>query len=588
MNIMEQKLEKAISFHSKGNYKEAEKIYSQILVMRPNDVDVLYLYGILASQSQNSNRAIELLQKALDSNPTKEKIKEIYGVLAEIYTNQNNDNQAMICHNKILEIAPYDLAANFNLGNLFFNQQDIDQSIECYKKALYADAYCIDVYYNLVAAYKIKNDTANVILCYKKMLEIEPNEASFYFELGISYGQKGEAESSIKSYINAIQLKPDYTEACINLANIYHQLCFYDLALEYNQKALAINPNFVEVYNNMGNVYVDTKDVDKAINISKEGLKLFPQSEPLKFNLARAQMLAGNVEEAWDYYKYRRIINERKGLGPYLLDYNGPLKGKTIYVYWDTGLGDTIQFVRYLPLLSDLGAKVLFKPQAALETIMSESNLKVEIIPDSMPDREIKYDYQINLISLPYLFKTDINNFPFKDKFLRSNTEKTKWYKENYFNNDKFKVGLVWQASNLTTIHTFKSVTSVNEFLAFAELQNVQLYSLQKGKAEEQLKNLPDGFNIIDIGSTFKDFSDTAAAIENLDLLISVDTSVVHLAGALGKPVWNMMTYVPNWRWFLDRSDCPWYESMRLFRQSSPNTWKDVIENMLKAFQEMR
>lgn len=456
---------------------------------------------------------------------------------------------------------------------------DYDNAISYYLNLLNKDPYNVQIYYNLISVYQSQNDIHNALLCIQKLIGIDPYSPNIYFAAGCLYSKINDFDNAIQSYNEAIILNPEYVQAYINIALIYHDLKMYDISIECNRKALAINPNFVEIYNNLGNTYINKSDLQNAINITKQGLELYPDDERLKLNLARAQMIMGDIDNSWVYFKLRRQKNEKKNLGNYLIDYSGGgVKGKTVYVYWDTGLGDTIQLCRYLPMLNELGAKVLFKPQQALERLIEENDLKVQIMPDNIDDSKIVFDYQINLTSLAYLFKSDINNFPYKEKYLKANTEKVKLYKDSFFDNNKFKVGIVWQSSTPN-----RSIPNINKFLELSKLDNVELYSLQKGEAENQLEKLPDGMSVVNLGKTFNDFSDTAAAIENLDLLISVDTSVSHLAGAMGKPVWMLKIFDPDWRWFLDRTDSPWYSSMRLFRQTKPNRWNTVINDVYEA-----
>ena len=235
-------------------------------------------------------------------------------------------------------------------------------------------------------------------------------------------------------------------------------------------------------------------------------------------------------------------------------------------------------FSRFVPVLSSMGAKVLFKPQSALEQLFKDSHFPAEFIHKSASFEMLNFDTHISLMSLPLLLKINAaDDIPFKDKYLKANPEKVAKYKEKYFNTDDFKIGLVWQCKNIYRRDSLRSVHDISLLYPIIRIPGVKVYSIQKGLGEAQLKNLPEDIEIEDLGGTFKDFTDTAAAIENLDLMISVDTSVAHLSGALGKETLLLLDYTSEWRWQLDRTDSIWYDKVRLFRQKRLNNWQDAI-----------
>ena len=227
---------------------------------------------------------------------------------------------------------------------------------------------------------------------------------------------------------------------------------------------------------------------------------------------------------------------------------------KTIYVYAEQGFGDTIMFSRYIPLLENISKKVIFRPQVQLKELFENNFPNVKILDDSIADEDIQFDAHIPLLSLPLMFKTDLSSIPFSEGYLKADPDKINFYKNKYFCNEKYKIGIFWNADHRYVPE--KSI-SLSYFYRFAQLQNIELYSLQKGYGREQLKDLPDSIKITDMGAGFNDYSDTAAAIANLDLLITVDTSVAHLAGAMNKPRLVIASCRTEWRWMLDREDTP-------------------------------
>ncbi|OGI02443.1 MAG: hypothetical protein A2Y25_01280 [Candidatus Melainabacteria bacterium GWF2_37_15] len=455
----------------------------------------------------------------------------------------------------------------------YHQNNELDKAVEYYLKALRSEANQVEIYNRLLQIYTHNNDVDKIIYCYLRLIELEPQNPYHYFNAGINYYKKGDGENTFKAYLNAVYLKPDFTEAHINLGGLYQRVYDFKKAEKHLLKGLELNDNFFELYLNLGNLYVDTAETSKVIEISQRGLKKFPNNQSLLFNIARAEFLEGKLDKAWDYFKLRRLINEKQGLKTYLLDYRGSLKDKKVLVYSDSGYGDSLQFMRYLHFLDQQGAKVLLKIQPPLVSLVRSSNFNVEIVPADQKHQQVGHDLQINLTSLAYPYKiTDYSN-----KYITVNPKKAQEYKDKYFNNNDFKIGIVWYShANLYK----KNISDVRAFYDIAKMPGVKLYSLQQTKGTPMLDNLPEDFHLIHLGDEFKDFSDTAAAVENLDLVLAIDTAVVHLAGAMGKPVWCMLPDVPNWRWFMEGDTTPWYNTMRLFRQTRPDDWTEVLQRV--------
>ena len=402
----------------------------------------------------------------------------------------------------------------------------------------------------LAMVHKNRKEFNLVIEKLEKAILFDPANPNFYINLGFAYINSTEYEKAIEAYSRVIELNPDDAVFYNNLGVCYYKNYQFDLAIDNYNKAISLRPDFVEAYSNLSHLYI----------------------------------MNGNFEEGWKYYEWRfkqkelQHLNIPKFQTP-VWDSNNSIKNKTIYVYWEQGYGDTLMFCRYLPVLHAMGAKVLFKPQPALENLLRENDLKAEIISPSVSDETIQFDEYASLMSLPYLLKTTLENIPYPEGYLKADPEKVKIYKEKYFNNNLFKVGIFWQGNPKGMK---ERATDLKNFYKLSEIENVELYSLQKGYGIEQLKELPDSIKITDLGSVFNDYSDTAAAISNLDLVITIDTSVAHLAAAMNKPTWILLPYFPEWRWIRDREDTPWYKSIKLFKQKERNNWEEVMDRVCK------
>lgn len=400
-----------------------------------------------------------------------------------------------------------------------------------------------------------------------------------------------------------------------------------DKAEEYFNKALEADPACADAYQGLGAVYFSKKDFDKSIEFSTKAIDLFRSLEPFKvsncfYNLAVAYKAKKDILNALFCYENAILLNINNynayfGISvTYLLskdfengfklyrsrffktdpvkshffenkkEWQGEdIKDKTLYVYYEQGYGDNIQFVRYLKDLSNLtGAKILYKSEAELETLFEENDLNINIVKNSIEDSEVEFDVYTHLLSIPKLINADINNIPLADGYLQANQNKVKEYKNKYFNNENFKVGIVWKG---TYDEVIDKIIPLDCFLPFLNIPNIKIYSLQKEITIEE-KSMLKKYNIENLGKTFNDFSDTAAAIKNLDLLISVDTSVVHLAGALNKSVWVLLSYIPEWRWFLDSVTTPWYNSAKLYRQDESRCWTPIIKKALNDLENFK
>jgi hypothetical protein len=257
------------------------------------------------------------------------------------------------------------------------------------------------------------------------------------------------------------------------------------------------------------------------------------------------------------------------------------LKDKAIYVYSQMGIGDSIQFVRFLHPLSSLGAKkIVFKTSKFLIPLFKNSYFKNVSFLSGEVDKTEKFDFQVSLLALPSRLKMKkTDDVPHKDTYLKATKEKVESYKKKFFDNDYTKVGIVWRGAPGHINDKNRSVP-LSLFYDLAKIKNVKLYSLQKGCGEEQLADATKDIEIVDVGNTFNDFSDTAAAIENCDYIISVDTAVAHLGGALGKPTWILIPFVSDWRWFLKGETSYWYDSVKLFRQEAAGNWSDIFKSV--------
>lgn len=364
------------------------------------------------------------------------------------------------------------------------------------------------------------------------------------------------------------------------------------------EKAQALGMQNLEIYLNKGSTLHHLKRCSDAIACYDQALKLEPRHVDAHWNKSLLKLSLGEYAEGWELYEWRWKTEFQKSAArtydqPLWLG-NQPLDNRTILVFAEQGLGDTIQFCRYITKLADLGAKVILEAPEALLRILGSLEGVSKLIP--MGSSPPPFDYYCPLLSLPLAFKTSVTNIPNQVPYLKPDPEKVGYWKNLLGAKSHPRVGLVWSGGfrpnqpELWDVNERRNIPLHK--LAPLNLPNIDFYSLQKGEeAQAMLTSLKssgwNGPELIDHTDRLTDYSDTAAFIENLDLIISVDTSVAHMAGALGKPVWILNRFDTDWRWFLDRTDSPWYPSATIFNQSNPEDWDTVVENVREKLGEL-
>jgi tetratricopeptide (TPR) repeat protein len=342
-------------------------------------------------------------------------------------------------------------------------------------------------------------------------------------------------------------------------------------------RAIALEPKLAQAHINRGNFLTDLKRYDEALASFECALRIDPQAADAHFGRSLVLLVRGQFAQAWPSYEWRkrRVMEEAfHAMGRPAWTGKEDIAGKTLFIEAEQGLGDTIQFCRYAPMVANLGARVVLVAQASLAGLLKNLDPRIQILP--VPELPAQFDYHIALLSLPLAFGTDVDTIPATDSYLRAEPERDTQMRAR-IGGHGFKIGICWQGSYIAGARSFP----LRLLEEIARLPGVRLISLQKGDGIEQLNTLPAGMKVEQLGGTFpEDFADTAAAIEAMDLVISCDTSVAHLSGALGKQTWVALRYAPDWRWLLDRKDSPWYPGMHLFRQSAPGDWAGIFAQM--------
>jgi len=440
---------------------------------------------------------------------------------------------------------------------------------------------------------------------YSEVLQQQPNHFDALHLLGVIAAQTQRSEHAIELIQKAIALNANVAAAHNNLGNALRNLRRFEDALASYEKAIALTPDYPEAYNNRGLALIALSRPQDASASFGRAIALKPEYAEAYGNQALCLLLLGWFEQGWRQLEWRKkppmLVAARSYSQPSWLG-EEDIAGKTLFLWWEQGLGDTIQFCRYAKLAEARGAKVVMSVQHPLTNLMKQLSPTIEIIgPDDVPT---EFDYHAPLMSLPYSFRTTLEAVPAERPYLKvSDQQRQAWAArlpaKGKREDGKLKprVGLVWSGGMGPNHAGFWWVNSRRN-ISLAKLSvlkglDVEFYSLQKGQpAEAELPELIrqrwDGPEIADFAGQIKDFSDTAALIENLDLVISVDTSTAHLAGALGKPVWILNRFDTCWRWLLERTDSPWYPTVKLYRQQKAGEWDDVIQRVRNDLMHFR
>ena len=348
--------------------------------------------------------------------------------------------------------------------------------------------------------------------------------------------------------------------------------------MKHCKKAIELNPEYSEAYNNLGITIQDQGRLEEAEENYKKAISLNPQHADAKFNLSLLLNLKGELVNGLKFYEWRlkkKIPTARLPDKKLAWDGKKSLLRKKFLVYEEQGIGDMILFYRYLSFLEKLGAEVTLKVKSSLHKLFNNSKSKFEFI-EKFPN-ENKFDYESPLISLPYLFGTEVDKIPASKSYLKADSTKISEWGEK-LKSDSFKIGICWQGSKISSNRSFP----LSLFKNISTIPGIELISLHKGDGENQLANID--FTVKQLGPNFDSnknaFIDTSAVMMNCDLIITSDTVIPHLAGALGCPVWLVLNNMPYWPWMLKRNDSPWYPSMRLYRQIDINDWNSVFDKI--------
>jgi len=477
----------------------------------------------------------------------------------------------------LTQTTPMTLDQVLDLAKEYLQTKRLAEARDLYEQILAQRPGNTQAYCGLADVFVLQGLLQEGIALYEYVLTLEPDSPHLLHNLAVAEHKAMQPESAMIHAKRCLELVPTFAKAHCTVGTLYSLQGEIDLALEHLQKAVELEQyNYPEALDNLGVALMKAGRVKDGLDCFQRVVDLDPSYPAGHANLGMMLLLTGDFERGWPEYEWRLKGPDRKGTRfPAFNQWDGSdLKGKTILLYREQGLGDTIQFIRYVPMVVERGGKVIVECQAPLRPIV-EGYPGVErllIRKDDLPE----FNVHCALMSLPYVFQTRLDTIPNKVPYLYADPRKEAEWRMRMARERRFKVGLVWAGRPQHKGDKARSLR-LEQFAPLAA-SGATFFSLQKGDAAEQGNTPPEGMRFVHCSPVLNDFTDTAALVANMDLVITVDTSVAHLVGAMGKPVWTLLPLSPDWRWMLKRSDTTWYPTMRLLRQTERGDWKSVIE----------
>jgi len=603
-----------------GKLHAAAESCQRAIELNPDSAAAHYNLGVVLQGQKQLDDAIACFQRAIELKPT---YAEAHNNLGTAFLAQGRLADAADCFRRTLELNPGNGAAHFNLGTVLQAQGNLDAAIGQYRRALELDPRLAQPLHNLGTALQAQGKHDEAVEWYRRALQCEPDNPETLNNLGAAFQALGKIDEAVASFGRALRAQPDHAAAHYNLGSVLQTVGKLDEAVACFEQALKLKPGYADAMNNLGKAFDDLGRPHDAIAAYHRALALAPQTPITHSNLGSAltqlrrfddaaacyakaltlnadcgealfgkailKLLTGDFERGWPEYEWRwktKKVPQRDFREP---QWDGsPLQKRTLLLHAEQGFGDTIQFVRYAAVVKrqNPDATVIVECQRPLAKLLAACPGIDQLVAQG--DVLSPFDVQAPLLSVPGILKTSLDTIPAEIPYLSADPALVDQWRERLTPLTGLRIGINWRGR--PTIRNRD--LPIELFQSLAALPGVQLVNLQKGATQQELAAMSPGNPPFDLGDDLDaahgPFIDTAAVIMNLDLVISSDTAVPHLAGALGAPVWLALPFVPDWRWLLDRNDSPWYPTMRIFRQPAVGDWAAVFQEIRTALPSLR
>lgn len=570
----------ALKLHQQGHLAEAEQLYAAILSVRPDHFDALHMLGVIKLAGGRLSEALQLIANAMRSRTPSPQVLLNYGLVLNAL---NRHQEALENLDRAIKLKSRFPEAHNNRGCVLVALGRAEEALASCDRAIVLRPDYAEACFNRGIALERLKRFDEALASYDRAISLRPNLAEALSNRSGVLRELGRFDEALASSDRALALQPNLTKALATRGSVLNGLKRFDEALMSYNRALMVRPDDAEVHYNRGHTLTSLKRFDEALASYDCAVSLRPDYAEAHWNEALLRLLIGDLSGGWAKYGWRwkgssSSLSKRNFLQPLWLG-EDTIRNKTILLHSEQGLGDAIQFCRYVPFVTARAAHVVFEVERPLQKLMSNFAGAAHVIcrGDPLPN----FDIHCPLLSLPLAFGTRLETIPSSVPYLQASSQGSTNWATRLGPKDRPRVGLAWSGSAINTRDGERSI-GLRNLLPLLEVE-ARFVSLQKDVRSTDAALLKERSDILNFGDEIRDFSDTAALISELDLVISVDTSVAHLAGAMGKPVWILVTHIPDWRWLLDRDDSPWYPTVQLFRQPRIDDWQSVIARVHEA-----
>ncbi len=572
------------ALRNKGKLDEAIACFREALKRRAVYPEAHNNLGIALKHKGKHEDAIQSYQEALRLRPD---YPEAHNNLGIALATSGKHEAAVISFRQAVRLKPEYVEALCNLGNALSDLRRLGEAVEAYDRALRVRPRDPKIHKAKGIALVRQEKYKDAIACYQEALRLRPEYPEVHNDLGIALARQSKYEDAVASYRKALEYRPEYAEAHNNMGNALRNMSQFEDSLECYRTAIRIKPRYTDAYNNQGITFSEMGRFDDAVASYTECIRLNPNHIDAHMNRALTWLRKGNYAQGWAEYEWRwrkRKLTNRPLIMPL---WNGfPLNGRRILLITEQGNGDTIQFIRFARLLKEQGGTVILECPERLLKLLANCPHIDHLVAQGQPLPD--YDVFAPMLTLPGLLGTALDKIPAEVPYLAPDPELLEKWRRELADVKEFKVGINWQGNPKYAGDRHRSIP-LRHFEPLSKVPGVRLFSIQKNFGSEQLKDAT--FEVTDLGSRLDNetgpFLDTAAVMKNLDLFITSDTAVAHLAGALGVPVWMAVSTTPDWRWLTIREDNPWYPTMRIFRQSEHMVWPPVFERIAAELRKL-
>jgi tetratricopeptide (TPR) repeat protein len=567
----------ALHHHAAGRLDEAERLYRQVVAADPQHARATHYLGVIAGQRGRVDLAAEMIGRAVRMEPSD---AEAHNNLGAALRDLGRVDEAVACYRQAVALAPAYAEAHRNLGNALQERGTPDEAVACYRTAISLRADFADAYNDLGHALWLLGRLEEATICLRHAVALRPDFADAHNNLGNLLSKQGDWDAAIACFRTAIALRPDFAEAHNNIGYPLWERGLQEEAITFRRTAIALRPNYPEAYQNLAGSLGAQGHREQAVGCYRTAIALRPDYAEAHADLGLSLLAQGDLPAGWPEFEWRWKTQK---LSRARHDFAQPqwrgeaAGGRALLIHAEQGFGDTLQFCRYVPLAAARGLRVVVQVPRPLVRLLRTLGGVDQLVAegDDLP----AFDLQCPMMSLPLAFGTTLATIPASIPYLYADAAQSDAWRTRLamMVPEGLRVGLVWAGNprvhqaGASSVDRRRSIAP-DRLAGLVRLPSVHFFSLQKAGAVA-----PASFPLTDFMHEMHDFADTAALIANLDLVISVDTAVAHLAGALGKPVWLLDRHDACWRWLIGRGDSPWYPSLRIYRQPQPGDWDSVV-----------